>query len=212
MAKGEFIKAVRQACMDAVVDLGLRKCESGIAMTEFGTEGVAGWFGLGTSARYSAHEMRVLPTVGVRWDALESLEAEIRGGKRQRLLRNAATITSPLSSLMPGKDREFVFSIEEAPEEGARDLARAVKRYGFPYMRKYSKVKSIVAAIRRDGPWEYSAPYLLLAEYLIDPDLDLKVAAQKHIDAAKRSGYDVKDFREFSRRLQTFVAKTKKVD
>lgn len=78
-----FIADVVRTCFDALQDLGIKKRKNKIGTWDLG-DGFHGWVGLNTATRFGHGTMAVNPFVGLRYDPVHRLVAEVNGTKYER--------------------------------------------------------------------------------------------------------------------------------
>ena len=116
-----------------LAQMGFKKRSGWLFTTELEPD-VLGWLGLNRATEHRAKgEVEVNPVVGVRFQRVERLVAELRGEKFHGYI--PPTINRPIGYLLPeAKYRGWIFGPGRA-NDTAKDMVSIVEKYGLPFMR-----------------------------------------------------------------------------
>jgi len=137
----DLISAFRAAAKDRMTAAGWRK-RSGDIYTLPLDEGFHAWLGLNTATTY--HPLKVNPVVGLHYEPLERLLAELRGTKPALA---TATLSTPVGYLTP--DNRFLqleIAADDQAGPAAERLHQLVSDYGLPFARRFAAVDALLSA------------------------------------------------------------------
>ena len=143
------------------------------------------------------------PVVGVRHQDVEKVVADLRGDKFHGYL--PPTVSSPLRYLMPADERcdwVVVGSVDDVVV--ADDLATAVERYGFEFMRAAGDLAGLIAALRvGHGHGHQNAYRLPVALRLARGFEEEAGTVERELESlSDRSDPAAEEFRRFAERLR----------
>jgi hypothetical protein len=141
-------------------------------------ESVSGWIGLGRLTNCGPNRVGISPTVGVRYERIESIIERLSDWRRP-----APTISTNVGYLMPQRDYvEWIF--EPSPFDyvaEAEKVVQAISLHGLPFMKANSSLDTIVADLENLlFTYKESAAYRLPAAYLVAGKRELAVAYVQH--------------------------------
>jgi len=95
---------------------------------------VLGWLGLNRATRHRAPgEIEINPVIGVRFQEVERLVAELRGEKFHAYA--PPTVSTPIGYVMPEpRYTMWLFSRERVDEDVANDMTNAIATHGIAFM------------------------------------------------------------------------------
>jgi len=169
-----------------------------------------GWVGLNDAFDRSARVMRINPVIGVRYQPVERLVAEMCGLKFHAYV--PPTVTRPLGYLTP-EDTYRTWDFQEGEElHGvAASMARAITDYGLPFMTAHTAPEALAAALRErrfqvGEQAEYRIPALL---YLLGRTDEAEAYLRERLAALSGADYPAADFyRAFARALLDLITRS----
>ncbi|MER7785655.1 hypothetical protein ABTZ92_26040 [Streptomyces albidoflavus] len=109
-------------------------------------DGFHAWVGLNRVSKH--HPLKINPVVGLRYDPLERLLADIAGAASL----TSATIARPVGHLTPGNSLLQLRVAEPGDAERATDeLCELVQAYGLPFARQHASTDALLTALRAGG-------------------------------------------------------------
>ncbi len=172
MATKEIAKAVYGAIRPLLEDMGFKK-RAGNVYTREVAPGVLGRVGFGQRTNRATGVVQFAPMVGVRYQVLEELYAELMERKFDRY--GGRTIGTALGYVMP-EHRYLEWAAVSPDEKEAEHIAigivERIEYYGIPYMEKYKSLREGVSQMNpqylgrgNPGGWEPLAiAYAMLGE------------------------------------------------
>ena len=137
------VKAVSEACDDALVRHGFKRLRRHSVAWEFSQE-FLGWIGLNVG-NYPTH-VQINPFVGIHCVPLEKFVQEIRGNKYK--LGDITTYAVHLGEVCPEGLGGFLFPEGSDIEPVAERLAVAVRQHGVPYMQTLASYEALLPHLR----------------------------------------------------------------
>ncbi|MFJ1751414.1 hypothetical protein [Kitasatospora sp. NPDC088134] len=141
----DLIAAFSTAARDRMIGAGWRKRTGDIYTQNLGN-GFHAWAGLNRASKH--HPLEINPVVGLRYDPLERLLADITGA----VSRTTATISRPVGYLTP--DNAFLQLRVAEPgdaERAADELHELVQTYGLPFARQHASPDRLLTALQTGG-------------------------------------------------------------
>jgi hypothetical protein len=138
----DLIAAFSTAARDRMKEAGWRKRSGDIFTLDLG-EGYFAWLGLNRATKH--HPLQVNPVVGLRYDPLERLLAELDGRKPH----TTATLAKPIGYLTP-ENTFLQLHVAHTDDAGpaADQLRDLVDKYGLPFARRFAGQDELEAALR----------------------------------------------------------------
>ena len=197
-----MIKAFSAEAKVALVGAGWRK-RSGDLYT-LNLDDFVGWLALGRSTKYAP--LGIWPNVGVRYQPLEALVAQLRGQKPHAYI--PPTVSTNVGYLAPASAwyEEHVESIADVPR-AVEAVVEAVDRYGRPWVMSLADPAVLALALVADRPRSASADYQLPVLLGMTGD---RSGAIDRLDAgcatrADRSDPEADAYRAFARRARVWI-------
>lgn len=200
----EFIQKVEALCFETLLELGIEKRKAKIGTWDLHGE-FHGWIGLNTETRFGDGTMIVNPVVGVRFDPIHRLIAEINEVKYQPY--SPATISRFLGNLAPEVLHGFEFSESKDMKHVALQIRSVVVDFGLPYVESNSSVKALESRIPLDCAWEDAGERLLVAMYLRSDRNAVEREIRQRLKDGQSKPVNVKRFEEFSKRFISYMGK-----
>jgi hypothetical protein len=166
-----------------------------------------GWVGLNNAFDSHARVLRINPVIGVRYQPVERLVAEMCGLKFHAYV--PPTVTIPLGYLMP-EDTYRTWDFQEGEElhSVAASMACALTDYGLPFMTARAAPEALTATLRDrrfqvGEQAEYRIPALL---YLLGREEEAKAYLRERLTALSTANYPAADFyRNFAHALLDLI-------
>ncbi|MBS2546944.1 hypothetical protein KGQ19_08680 [Catenulispora sp. NL8] len=137
----DLISAFRAAAKDRMTAAGWRKRSGDIYTLDLG-DGFHAWLGLNKATR--ALPLQVNPVVGLHYEPLEQLVAELLGTPP-----TTGTLSRPVGYLTPeNRFLQLEIATSEQAEPAAGRLRDLVDAYGLPFARRYADSDALLAALR----------------------------------------------------------------
>ncbi|MFJ3072784.1 hypothetical protein ACIPJE_29315 [Streptomyces albidoflavus] len=141
----DLITAFSTDTRDRMTSGGWRKRPGDIYTRDLG-DGFHAWVGLNRASKH--HPLKINPVVGLRYDPLERLLADIAGAASL----TSATIARPVGHLTPGNSLLQLRVAEPGDVERATDeLCELVQAYGLPFARQHASTDALLTALRAGG-------------------------------------------------------------
>lgn len=141
----DLIAAFSAAARDRMTGAGWRKRTGDIYTHDLG-DGFHAWVGLNRASKH--HPLKINPVVGLRYDPLERLLADITGATSPP----SATIARSVGYLTPGNSFLQLQVTEPGDAERAADeLHELVQTYGLPFARQHASTDALLTALRAGG-------------------------------------------------------------
>ncbi|MFC1437357.1 hypothetical protein ABUW04_03715 [Streptacidiphilus sp. N1-10] len=141
----DLIAAFSTATRDRMTGAEWRKRTGDIYTHDLG-DGFHAWVGLNRASKQ--YPLKINPVVGLRYDPLERLLADITGARSQ----TAATIAQSVGYLTPGNSF-LQLQVTEPDDAGqvADELHDLVETYGLPFARQHANTDALLTALRAGG-------------------------------------------------------------
>ncbi len=128
-----------------LAEIGFRKRAGGIFTKEF-SPGILGWLGLNRATKHRARgEVEVNPVVGVRFQEVERLVAELCGIKFHEYV--PPTVATPLGYVLPNARYTAWLFEPGTAEQTASDMVKSISVHGVPFMQKLTSLDGLCAAL-----------------------------------------------------------------
>lgn len=148
MALGSFIKEVENACIATLNTLGFVK-RKGISILPVNSD-VYGWIGLNTATRQIPDTMLVNPVIGVRYNPIHKIIAEVEKIKDEKYF--PPTIAANIGYLMPKNQYyELVFEKGSDIAPVLQSLHDLVASYGLEFIKTNSRLDKILEKLPSKG-------------------------------------------------------------
>jgi hypothetical protein len=163
-----LIDRVGKAAREDLAALGFRKRSGQIYTLNLAAD-VIGSLGLGSATKYQSRGVvEVWPKIGIRHQSVERILAELEGYRFHPYA--PPTIGANLGYLMPA-NRWTTWTVDTADSTAAvRDLARAVRDHGMPFMRRNGNLKAIIAPMDANRSFEQHMVYRRPIAWLLAGD------------------------------------------
>lgn len=141
----DLIAAFSTAVRDRMTGAGWRKRTCDIYTHDLG-DGFHAWVGLNHASKH--HPLKINPVVGLRYDPLERLLADITGTTSPR----TATIARPVGYLTAGNSfLELRVAEPGDAERAAEELHELVATYGLPFARQHASTDALLTTLQAGG-------------------------------------------------------------
>jgi len=189
-----------------MADIGFRKRKLGIFTLEM-AEGIHGQVALIANNRRGGLQVQIF--VGVHHDPLDSLDAELQGLKHDPYSPTVALSLGPLMPAGAFKTKSIAKGFwfledEDDVEHYAPQIARAIRDYGLPFIKKHSTLKAIASTLRKHGFIARKTVGLYLLDLPDDAFSELEAEAKK---VAEKTDGGAQDTRKFAKRLIALMQK-----
>lgn len=201
------IDMVSGAVMALLTEIGFQK-HSGDVYTQPMAHNVIGWVGLNRAVRRTDDHLEINPVVGVRYEAVERLVAELCRTRYKQYIPPTASIH--LGYLTPERRyRPWLFSSDAAVGRLARDMVDAIVAYGLPFMKRNAMMENLAELLEGGavGHAEHLA-YRVPAVRVLMNDVDGALQALDRAEAALGGRHDpaAESFRSYAARLRERLA------
>lgn len=141
----DLITAFGSAARDRMTGAGWRKRAGDIYTHDLG-DGFHAWVGLNRTSKH--HPLKINPVVGLRYNPLEQLLADLTGTGSP----TSATIARPVGYLAPGNSFLQLQVADTADaERAAEELHELVQGYGLPFARQHASTDALLTALQAGG-------------------------------------------------------------
>jgi len=201
------LKDVMSEMEEPMADIGFRRRKLGVFTSE-ASDTVRGLVTL-VAHKYS-DGLRIQPFVGAQHEPLQRLVDKLEGLKYEPY---SPTVAMRMGSLLPAgafKTKSiakgfWLLEDEDDVVHYAPQIARAIRDYGLPFIKKHSTLKGIVSFQRKHGWFERRAAAGL---YLMDlPDDAFGVLEAEAKKVAEKTDGAAQDTRKFAKRLIALMQK-----
>jgi hypothetical protein len=189
-----------------LTNIGFRKRAGGVFTLDL-TPDVIGWLGLNRATRHRAPgEVEINPVVGVRFQEVERLVAELCGEKFHAY--TPPTVSTPLGYVMPEKKyMAWVFSPGRS-DDVANDMVTAIATHGISFMRSTVELGELRLKLEARLGHDHQLAYRRPVAALVAGDVE---QARAMLDAellgmAKRTDLAATLFRRFAETLRERLA------
>jgi hypothetical protein len=181
VASKELIAQVMALTDDELRPHAFRRRKTGVFTRPLSDEAL-GWLGLNTAVARGDGALHVNPVVGVRYQPIEDLVAELTEDTVRGY--SPPTICTPLGYLLPeGGYRTWTFVEGAGVRQQVQGLVAVIIDYGLPFMEENSTLRPLCATLER-GQSGYSgqAAYRLPVAYYLLGELDrAEEAVETHL-------------------------------
>lgn len=183
--------------------VGFKKRTEGVFTIDLAPQ-VLGWLGLNRATRHHAPgEVEINPVIGVRFQEVERLVAELRGAKFHAYA--PPTVSTPIGYVMPEKKyKMWLFSRGRSDADVANDMANAIATHGIAFMRSTVELGELRVKLEARLGFDHQLAYRRPVAALIAGDVE---QAQALLDAelsamATRKDLAATKFKQFAEVLR----------
>lgn len=142
----DLISAFNAASHQRMKELGWHKLGGNEIFTRDLDEGFVAWLGLNRATRY--HPLKITPVVGVRYEPLQLLLADLVGQDHSL----APTLSKPIGYLTPS-NTFLQLEVAHADEAAgaAERLVELVEHYAVPFGQRFTDLDNLASAVRESS-------------------------------------------------------------
>jgi len=196
-------KKIKASVVPLLEASGFKK-RSGEIFTIDLVEGFIGWLGLNRAKHPQGFELN--PVIGIRCQKLEDIVSALLADSPKQYV--PPTVSIPLGYLMPESHYRYWLVQESTVINSVADMAAAVDRYGFPFMKSACDLNKINELL--ESPRFCDAEHAMyrrpVVKWLVgDREAALQMCASFMQQLDERSDPAARNFTQFARGLESLA-------